>query len=259
MVHPVTGGFWRKNGVKNGLRIAATTHFVRGAGGSCAGLRGPVVRQPWIINRLIYTMATRPPAIEHHVRRLHVVGLVARQTFGGVQRHLSDDPALQEPPPEVGDVIELFRATGGRARRVSPRSPRCCFPTVRAMVRRRVSAYRSQERSAKNKSTHEIDLSQLYGQTQTSDDNSSHGAAGRGSSSQPVHQRPGVPALLLRRGWRGQSEFKDLAIVYPGTTRSNRHSKTEDRYSVDEVHPSQKTEALRARHSARQHPLRLRR
>ena len=56
----MTSGFWRKNGLKNGVRIYLTTGFPKLWDYLS---RNPKLRSTvnkWLINQTIYTMPTRP-------------------------------------------------------------------------------------------------------------------------------------------------------------------------------------------------------
>jgi prostaglandin-endoperoxide synthase 2 len=213
MVLPVTSGFWRKNGFKNGLRIVATTH--------CGPMwwllrRTPRVRSVvnrTLINRLIYTMPTRPLGLSTLADYRSWPGLTDRRWSA---RHLSEDPDLQEPPPVVGDVVELFRRpeAGGE---VSPKST-LLFPHFAQWF---VDGFlRTDPRNVrKNKSTHDIDLSQLYGQTHTTTKILRHGAVGKGQLASQFINGQEFPPHYFGKDGKVRSEYENLEIVFPGSDK----------------------------------------
>jgi prostaglandin-endoperoxide synthase 2 len=155
----VTSGFWRKNGFKNGARIFATTHFgpVWYILGRTPKVRSVVNR--WLINNMIYTMPTRPLRISTYSDYRSWPALADRSWSA---RHLRPDPALQERLPDLTPVVDLFLRTE-TGNQPSPKST-LLFPYfaqwfVDGFLRTDPHDCR------KNTSTHDIDLSQLYGQT----------------------------------------------------------------------------------------------
>jgi prostaglandin-endoperoxide synthase 2 len=156
----VTGGFWRKYGVKNGIRIAATT--------SCPGVwrlmrRTPVLNSlcnRTIINSSIYTMKTRPGALSTMGDYTSWESLRDR-TYN--RRHLKADPELvRDDMPPLDTVTALFARPAGRCT-VSQKST-LLFPLFAQWF---VDGFLRTDPHdpLKNTSTHDIDLSQLYGQT----------------------------------------------------------------------------------------------
>jgi prostaglandin-endoperoxide synthase 2 len=156
----VTGAFWRKYGVKNGARIAATTHFrwfwrlMR---------RTPALNSVcnrMIINSSIYTMKTRPGALSTMGDYTSWESLRDR-TYN--RRHLRGDPDLvRDDRPPLETVTALFERPAGRIS-VSGKST-LLFPLFAQWF---VDGFLRTDPTdpRKNTSTHDIDLSQLYGQT----------------------------------------------------------------------------------------------
>ncbi len=152
-------GFWRKNGLKNGARIRFTTGFPRlwDYVGRRPKLRSRVNR--WLINSMIDTMPARPLRMSTYSDYRCWPALADRSWSA---RHLPPDPALQERLPDLAPVVDLFLRTE-TGDRPSPKST-LLFPHfaqwfVDGFLRTDPHDCR------KNTSTHDIDLSQLYGQT----------------------------------------------------------------------------------------------
>ena len=160
IVKPVNRGFWRKNGLKNGARI----YLPRAA--QAVGLRQQQSRgcvrvfNKWLINQ--HDLHDADAASEdEHLQRL---SLLARPCRSGMERAPSARPipALQERLPRARAVVDLFKRTETGDRR-SPKST-LLFPHFAQWF---VDGFlRTDPKDCKkNSSTHDIDLSQLYGQT----------------------------------------------------------------------------------------------
>ncbi|HET6736229.1 peroxidase family protein [Mycobacterium sp.] len=209
----MTRGFWRKNGLKNGARIYLTTNF--GPAWAIVGrmpkLRSTVNR--FLINRMVYTMPTRPLGLSTYEDRDYRSwpGLTDR-TWSA--RHLPGDDQFPDPPPEVATVVGLFERPAGREQ-VSAKST-LLFPHFAQWF---VDGFlRTDPANArKNTSTHEIDLSQLYGQTTDVTD----------ALRRRDEQRPGelksqtingqeFPPYYFGADGQPKEEFANLPITYPG-------------------------------------------
>jgi prostaglandin-endoperoxide synthase 2 len=209
----VERGFWRKNGLKNGARIYATTHF----GPLWAVLRRiPKVRSAvnrFLINRMIYTMPTRPLGLSTYRDRDYRswTGLTDRRWSA---RHLDPEPEFQTQLPDVETVAELFRrpATGGE---VSEKST-LLFPHFAQWF---VDGFlRTHPRNPrKNTSTHDIDLCQLYGQTVSVTDMLRRGADGPGQLQSQVIEDQEFPPYYFDEEGQPKDEFRNLDIIFPGS------------------------------------------
>ncbi len=155
----MTGGFWRKNGVKRGVRLLLTTHcgwFWR------ALRRTPKVNSVvnrFLVNSSIYTMSTRPAALSTKSKYTSWDSLTDR-TFSS--RHLrGDDDFAPDTAPDMACVSALFERPAG-TQPLSTKSS-LLFPFFAQWF---VDGFlRTDPADArKNTSTHDIDLSQLYGQ-----------------------------------------------------------------------------------------------
>ncbi|MDA2893480.1 peroxide synthase [Mycolicibacterium sp. BiH015] len=155
----MTGGYWRKNGFKRGVRVLLTTH------GSWFWLllrRVPKLNSRvnrLLINSSIYTMQTRPPALSTKSPYTSWDSLNDR-TFSA--RHLrGDDDFAPDTKPDMACVKALFGRPAG-ARTLSDRST-LLFPFFAQWF---VDGFLRTDPGdpRKNTSTHDIDLSQLYGQ-----------------------------------------------------------------------------------------------
>ncbi len=208
----MTGGYWRKNGVKTGVRIYLTTHGPHfwAAVARTPGVRSVVNR--WIINSSIYTMATRPPALSTMSPYTSWESLRDR-TFSA--RHLpppNPSPVKDDPPLET--VAELFkRPEGGGA--VSGKST-LLFPLFAQWF---VDGFlrTDPDDPLKNQSTHEIDLSQLYGQTKDVTTQLRSGSGGR-LKSQRINGQEFPPYYFGEQG-DVKLEFVNLPLAYPGSDR----------------------------------------
>jgi prostaglandin-endoperoxide synthase 2 len=162
---PMTGGFWRKNGFKRGIRVLLTTHF------SWLWLtlrRIPKVNSRvnrFLINSSIYTMETRPPALSTKSKytswdSLHDRAYSARHVKG-------DDDFAPDAKPDMACVAALFERPANTETKSKGSS--LMFPFFAQWF---VDGFlRTDPKDArKNTSTHDIDLSQLYGQKKSETD-----------------------------------------------------------------------------------------
>ena len=148
------------------------------------GVRSVVNR--WIINSAIYTMATRPPALSTMSPYTSWESLRDR-TFSA--RHLPPvDPSSVKDEPSLETVTELFKRTAGEG--AVSRKSTLLFPMFAQWFVDGFLRTDPNDPLQETQSTHEIDLSQLYGQTR--DVTNSAGAAESGGPAPvPAHQRPG--------------------------------------------------------------------
>lgn len=211
----MTGGFWRKNGVRNGVRIYLTTHGPRfwGTVGRTPGVRS--IANRWIINSSIYTMATRPPALSTKSNYTSWESLRDR-TFSA--RHLTRDADLPASAETIDDtaVKALFGRPYG-AGKLSTKSS-LLFPLFAQWF---VDGFlrTDPDNALKNQSTHEIDLSQLYGQTVDVTDQLRTGSGGRLKSQRINGQE--FPPYYFDESGQVKPEFVDLPIAYPGNDRKS--------------------------------------
>jgi prostaglandin-endoperoxide synthase 2 len=214
MVVGVTRGFWRKNGVKNGVRIRFTTGFptLWDYVNSRPRLRSVVNK--WLINSMIDALPPRPLGMSTYSDYRSWPALADRSWSA---RHLGPDPALQERLPKLSSVVELFERTeiGDQP---SPKST-LLFPHfaqwfVDGFLRTDPSDCR------KNTSTHDIDLSQLYGQTVAVTRmlrECSETERGR----LKCQRRDGreFPPYYFDENGTVKKEFEKLEIVFPGSDK----------------------------------------
>jgi prostaglandin-endoperoxide synthase 2 len=204
-------GLWGTDGFKNGLRLYAVTHF--------AGLwrllgRIPVVRSAanqLIINQMIYTMKTRPTTLSTMSPYTSWDSLTDR-TYS--DRHLPPDAELQRRLPPVERVAELF-ARPPDGDRYSGKST-LLFPHFAQWFTDGFLRTDPQN-PLKNTSTHDIDLSQLYGQTRRVTDMLREMRGGR-LKSQTIDGREYPPYYFGPDG-KVKPEFAELPITFPGSDR----------------------------------------
>lgn len=173
--------------------------------------RTPIVRSVvnrWLINRLIYTMKTRPGALSTMSAYTSWESLRDR-TFS--QRHLPPNPALTRDAPSLDEVTELFRRPAGRTQ-TSEKST-LLFPLfaqwfVDGFLRTDATDYK------KNTSTHDIDLSQLYGQT-AKVTAMLRGPDGLMETSQNARDEDFPPYYFDENG-QVKEKYIDLPIAIPG-------------------------------------------
>ena len=208
----MTSGFWRKNGFKNGARIFATTNF--GPAWYLLG-RTPKVRSVvnrWLINNMIYTMPTRPLGLSTYSSYPSWPALADRSWSA---RHLGPDPSLQERLPDLAPVVDLFLRTE-TGDQPSPKST-LLFPHFAQWF---VDGFlRTDPHDCKkNTSTHDIDLSQLYGQTAEVTKMlrlCSETDKGRLKSQDRNGQE--FPPYYFDEDGNVNEAFKKLEIVFPGS------------------------------------------
>lgn len=205
-------GFWRKNGFKNGVRIWFTTglpplwDFVN----SSPRLRR--VFNKWLINSMVYTMPTRPLRMSTYSDYRSWPALADR-TWSA--RHLPSDPALQERLPDLSPVVGLFErtATGDQP---SPKST-LLFPHfaqwfVDGFLRTDPNDYK------RNTSTHDIDLSQLYGQTfEVTKMLRLNSDSEKGRLKYQLRNGQQFPPYYFDENGKAKACFKRLDIVFPGS------------------------------------------
>lgn len=155
----MTGGYWRKNGVKRGIRVLLTTH------GSWFWLclrRIPKVNSRvnrFLINSSIYTMETRPPALSTKSTYTSWDSLHDREFSA---RHLrGEDDFAPDTKPDKACVAALFERPPGT--QALSEGSSLLFPFFAQWF---VDGFLRTDPSdpRRNTSTHDIDLSQLYGQ-----------------------------------------------------------------------------------------------
>ena len=205
-------GFWRKNGLKNGVRIWFTTGLPKFWDYVNSSPRLRRVFNKWLINRMIYTMPTRQLRLSSYSDYRSWPALAHRDWSA---RHLPSDAALQARLPEQLRVVDLFeRTTVGD--QPSPKST-LLFPHfaqwfVDGFLRTDPRNYK------KNTSTHDIDLSQLYGQTVEVTRMLRLGSE-RQRGRLKCQRRNGreFPPYYFDEYGKAHKAFKDLEIVFPGS------------------------------------------
>lgn len=197
----------RTEGLVNGLEIWAATHLpwlwrlLR---------RTPVVNaatDQLIIDRMVYKMRTRPNDLSTMSPYTSWESLTNR-TWSA--RHLPPDPSLQSRLPSLADATALF-ARGDREPTPSTKST-LLFPHFAQWF---VDGFLRTDPNnpLKNTSTHDIDLSQLYGQTREVTMILRSGSGGR-LKSQIINGEEFPPYYFGDDG-NVKSEFADLPLVYP--------------------------------------------
>ncbi len=202
---------WRTDGFKNGLRLYATTHF--------AGLweflrRVPVARSAinrLIINQMVYTMKTRPETLSTMSPYTSWDSLKDR-TYS--ERHLPPDPELERRLPPVDGIVELFRR-GPAGATISKKST-LLFPHFAQWF---TDGFLRTDPTnpLKNTSTHDIDLSQLYGQTREITMMLRSGTGGRLKSQ--IIDGAEYPPYYFGEDGRVKPEFAELPLTFPGSDR----------------------------------------
>jgi prostaglandin-endoperoxide synthase 2 len=203
---------WRRQGLGNTTQLWTATHFPRLwrlIGHQWSPLRSPANR--FIINSFAYRMRPRPDPLSTMATFTSWVSLTER---GYSARHLPSATGPSEP--SVAAVEELFHLEGRQSRMAAKST--LLFPhfaqwftdgflhTDPADVRR-------------NTSTHDIDLSQLYGQ-QTEVTEILRGRDGR-LKSELIDGREFPPRYFDGHG-RIKPEFEQLPLTYPGSDRKGR-------------------------------------
>ncbi len=205
-------GFWRKNGLKNGARIWFTTGLPRLWDYVNSSPRLRRVFNKRLINSMVYTMPTRPLRMSTYSDYRSWPALADRSWSA---RHLRPDPGLQRQLPELSDTAALFeRSTVGD--RPSPKST-LLFPHFAQWF---VDGFlrTDPEDCRRNTSTHEIDLSQLYGQTvQVTRMLRECSETAKGRLKCQLRDGREFPPYYFDENGDAKEEFKKLEIVFPGS------------------------------------------
>jgi prostaglandin-endoperoxide synthase 2 len=200
---------WRRQGLGNTIQLWTATHFPRLwrlVGAQWSPLRSSANR--FIINSFAYRMRPRPAPLSTLAPYTSWVSLTDRRYSA---RHLP--PASQRRTPSAAVVEELFHLDGVQSR-MSAKST-LLFPHF-AQWFTDGFLHTDPRDARRNMSTHDIDLSQLYGQTPEVTD-MLRGPDGR-LKSEAVRGREFPPRYMDDNG-RVKPEFKRLALTYPGSDR----------------------------------------
>ena len=205
-------GFWRKNGLKNGARIWFTTGLPRlwDYVNSSPGLRRVFNKR--LINSMVYTMPTRPLWMSSYSDYRSWPALAHRDWSA---RHLPSDAALLARLPEQSRVVALFERTAV-GNQPSPKST-LLFPHfaqwfVDGFLRTDPGNYK------KNTSTHDIDLSQLYGQTvEVTKMLRLNSDTEKGRLKYQLRNGQQFPPYYFDENGKVNECFKYLEIVFPGS------------------------------------------
>ena len=198
---------WRSEGLVNALEIWAATHlpslwrFLR---------RTPLLNSATdrlIIDRMVYKMKTRPNALSAMSSYTSWESLTDR-TFSA--RHLPPDPTLQARLPPVSQAVELFLRAGSAS--TASRKSTLLFPHFAQWF---VDGFLRTDPTdpRKNTSTHDIDLSQVYGQAPDVTRMLRSGAGGR-LKSQMIGDEEFPPYYFGEDG-KVKPEFAGLHLTYP--------------------------------------------
>ena len=198
--------YWRTNGLKNGLELWATTHnrwlwdLIRHA----PGLRSLLNR--FIVNQLVLKMAPRPGPLSTRAGYTSWESLTDRKFSA---RHLPPDPAFQARLPPVSAVEALFKR---RADAKPSDKSTLLFPHFAQWFTD--GFLRTDPKNPKkNTSTHDIDLSQLYGQTEEVNCILRTRSGGR-LKSQMIDGRE-YPPYYFDENLKVKPEFADLLLTIP--------------------------------------------
>jgi prostaglandin-endoperoxide synthase 2 len=200
---------WRRQGLANTIQLWTAQHLA--PVWSLAGARWSPLRSPtnrFIINQFAYRMRPRPDPLSTLTPYTSWVSLTDRRFSG---RHLP--PATPRRMPPVDAVEKLFHLDGGEPR-MSQKSS-LLFPHF-AQWFTDGFLHTDPGDPRRNTSTHHIDLSQLYGQTPEVTD-MLRGRDGR-LKSEMIGGRE-FPPRYFADGGQIKSEFKRLALTYPGVDR----------------------------------------
>lgn len=204
-----TQAFWRTDGWRNGLQLWAVTNLPN----LWSLLRRlPVLRSVTnrlIINQMVYKMKTRPEALSTMSPYTSWESLRDR-TFS--ERHLPPDPALQERLPHIEDAAEMFRRRGP-AGNTSEKSTLLFSHFAQWFTDGFLRT--DPTNPLKNTSTHDIDLSQLYGQTRAVTMMLRTGTSGQ-LKSQFIDGAEYPPYYFSEDG-NVKSEFAELPLSYVGS------------------------------------------
>ena len=201
--------YWRTNGWRNGSELWAATHLepVWTLLRRLPGVRSATNRL--VINRLVYKMDTRPNMLSTKTPYTSWESLTDR-TYSA--RHLPPDTRLQHRLQSEASVAELFCR---KEPRVSAKSTLLFSHFAQWFVD---GFLRTDPNDVtRNTSTHDIDLSQLYGQTEDVTHLLRTHCCGR-LKSQQINGGEFPPYYFGRDG-RVKPEFERLPLSYPGTDR----------------------------------------
>lgn len=206
------GDFAHCDGLLNSLQIGAVTHFPRFWRflRKAPGLRSGADRL--IIAQMVGKMKTRPGALSTMSPYTSWPSLNDR-TWS--ERHLPPDPGFQTGLPPVDEAVELFRRPTGSPGRLSDKST-LLFPHFAQWF---VDGFLRTDPTnpLKNTSTHDIDLSQLYGQKPEVTKMLRTGDGGR-LKSQTINGQE-FPPFYFGDDGKPKPEFADLPITYPERDR----------------------------------------
>src|SRR4051794_3100887 len=203
--------WWRTDGFNNGVQLYAITHF----GSVWQFLRrlpfaGSAINR-LIINQMVYKLKTRPETLSTMAPYTSWDSLKDR-TYS--ERHLPPDPELQKRLPPIDGVVELFRRRSGGAA-TSDKStlllPHFAQWFTDGFLRT------DPTNPLKNTSTHEIDLSQLYGQTRDVTMMLRSDTDGRLKSQ--IIDGAEYPPYYFGADGKVKAEFADLPLTFPGSDR----------------------------------------
>lgn len=207
---PRRSRFWT-DGWRNGSELWTATHlapvwrFLRAT---------PYLRSATnsvMINRFVYKLRTRPDALSTLAEYTSWESLTDR-TWSA--RHLPPDRALQERLPDAAAAAQLFARTGA-ASRPSAKST-LLFPHFAQWF---VDGFLRTDPTdvLKNTSTHDIDLSQLYGQTPAV---TLLLRSGEGGELKSQRLRGGeYPRYYFGEDGQVEPEFRELPLTYPDSDR----------------------------------------
>lgn len=196
------------DGWRNGVELWAVTNFdpvwslLR---------RVPKIRSRanrLIVNQMVYKMRPRPEPLSTRTAYTTWDSLQDR-TYSA--RHLPPNPALQQRLPHLDRTAELFARPGDRP--IVSNKSTLLFPHFAQWF---VDGFLRTDPTnpLKNTSTHDIDLSQLYGQTGVVTDMLRSGVGGR-LKSQVIEGEEYPPYYFDAEG-RVKTEFAELPLSYPG-------------------------------------------
>ncbi len=201
--------YWRTNGWRNGSELWAATHLepVWTLLRWLPGVRSATNRL--LINQLVYKLRTRPNVLSTKTPYTSWESLTDR-TYSA--RHLPPDHALQHRLQPEASVAELFRR---KEPRESAKST-LLFPHFAQWF---VDGFLRTDPDdvTRNTSTHDIDLSQLYGQTEDVTAMLRTHSGGR-LKSQQINGGEFPPDYFDADG-HAKPEFEGLPLSYPGGDR----------------------------------------
>jgi prostaglandin-endoperoxide synthase 2 len=205
----VRRSYWRRNGWRNGSELWAATHLepVWTLLRWLPGVRSATNRL--LINRLVYKMDTRPNILSTKTPYTSWESLTDR-TYSA--RHLPPDDELQQRLQPEASVAELFR-------REKPRESAKSTLLFSHFAQWFVDGFLRTDPNdvTRNTSTHDIDLSQLYGQTEDVTALLRTHSGGR-LKSQQINGGEFPPYYFGSDG-EVEPEFADLPLSYPDRDR----------------------------------------